>query len=239
MSEVPHSWAVFAPALEGMDLPDTFFPRVEAYLRALTEINKSLNLISFSTEEELYGHVVDSLQILRAMPASSPLRLIDVGTGGGLPGLPVAIARPQWTVTLLDSLRKKQSAVASLLDTAQIKNGAALWGRAEDLARQVDHRESYDGALCRAVGRFSTVLELTLPLVKVGGSAFLHRGSDGRGELLALSQAVNALGGRPGPVYPYRLPGLEKERLIICVEKMHQTSSDFPRRAGMPAKKPL
>ena len=161
------------------------------------------------------------------------------GTGGGFPGVPLAIARPAWTVTLLDSLRKKQTAVASLLEAAQIKNGRAIWGRAEDLARQAEHREAYDGALCRAVGRLTTVLELTLPFVKVGGAAVLHRGSDGRVELAEAGRALKDLGGRPGPIYSYRLPGLEKERLILCVEKTHQTSIGFPRRAGIPAKKPL
>ena len=241
MPVTPSSWATYSEALEGLDLPPHFFPRVESYLSALTSVNQSLNLISFSTEEELRGHVVDALQALRGgcpVWGLSPC-LIDVGTGGGFPGVPLAIARPAWTVTLLDSLRKKQTAVAGLLETAQIKNGRAIWGRAEDLARQAEHREVYDGALCRAVGRLTTVLELTLPFVKIGGVAVLHRGSDGRDELAKSDRALKDLGGRPGPIYSYRLPGLEKERLILCVEKTHQTSIGFPRRAGIPAKKPL
>lgn len=245
VTAVPPSWAAYSGAFEGLDLPPDFFPRVESYLSALTTLNQSLNLISFSTEDELRGHAADALQALRSEyflgvgASSSPLRLIDVGTGGGFPGVPLAIARPAWTVTLLDSLRKKQTAVADLLETAQIKNGRAIWGRAEDLARQTEHREAYDGALCRAVGRLTTVLELTLPFVKVGGAAVLHRGSDGRVELAEAGRALKDLGGRPGPIYSYRLPGLEKERLILCVEKTHQTSIGFPRRAGIPAKKPL
>lgn len=248
MSVTALSWAPYAAALEGLSLPPDFFPRVESYLSALATLNQSLNLISFSTEEELCGHVVDALQALhplltfrtlRVLSSSSPLRLIDVGTGGGLPGVPLAIARPLWSVTLLDSLRKKQVAVAGLLETAQIKNGNALWGRAEDLGRQAEHREVYDGALCRAVGRLTTVLELTLPFVKIGGAVYLHRGFEGRDELAESARALKELGGQPGPIFSYRLPGLDKERLILCVEKTHQTSIAFPRRAGIPAKKPL
>jgi 16S rRNA (guanine527-N7)-methyltransferase len=241
VTTVPPSWAVYSAALEGLDLPADFFPCVESYLSALATLNQSLNLISFSTEQELRGHAVDALQVLRTLRAgsSTPLRLIDVGTGGGLPGVPLAIARPLWSVTLLDSLRKKQVAVAGLLETAQMRNGNALWGRAEDLGHQAEHREVYDGALCRAVGRLTTVLELTLPFVKIGGAVYLHRGFEGRTELAESARALKELGGQPGPIYSYRLPGLDKERLILCVEKTHQTSIGFPRRAGIPAKKPL
>lgn len=235
----PSAWTSFSAQLEGLSLPGSFFSRVDSYLAALTHINTSLNLISFTTEEELRGHVVDALQILRAVPVSGPLRVIDVGTGGGLPGAPLAIARADWNVTLLDSLRKKQSAVSTLLESAQILNARAECARAEDLAHQGGYRESFDGALCRAVGRFSTVLELTLPFLKLGGSAFLHRGSDGREELAGAGKALAELGGRPGPLFSYKLPGMEKERLIICVEKAHQTSVKYPRRVGMPEKRPL
>jgi 16S rRNA (guanine527-N7)-methyltransferase len=239
VSNIPPPWTSFSAQLEGLTLPDSFFPRIEAYLTALADVNTSLNLISFVTEEELRGHVVDSLQILRAVSSSVPLRLIDVGTGGGLPGVPVAIARSDWNVTLLDATKKKQSAVSFLLQAAEISNAMAVWGRAEDLARQEDYRECFDGALCRAVGRFSTVLELTLPFLKVGGVASLHRGIEGREELVAASKTLVALGARPGSIFPYKLPGMEKERLIICVEKSHQTSSAYPRRVGIPAKRPL
>lgn len=238
MVVAPPSWAYFSSALEGIILPDDFFPRVDIYLDALTEINQSLNLISFSTKEELFEHVVDALQVLRVAP-DRPLRLIDVGTGGGLPGVPLAMARPQWTVTLLDSLRKKQAAVSSLLDSARVTNAQAVWGRAEDLAQRADNRETYDGALCRAVGRLTTVMELTVPFLTIGGSAYLHRGSDGQEELATANHAFELLGGQPGPVFPYQIPGLDKERVIICVEKAHQTSHAYPRRAGVPAKKPL
>ncbi|MBK8574533.1 MAG: 16S rRNA (guanine(527)-N(7))-methyltransferase RsmG [Elusimicrobia bacterium] len=239
MVDFPPLWASFSAQLEGLSLPASFFPQVEVYLAGLSDINTSLNLISFSTEEELRGHVVDSLQMLRAGPLSGPLRLVDVGTGGGLPGVPLAISRHDWNVTLLDSTRKKQSAVSVLLERAQISNAVALWGRAEELAHLVEYRESFDGALCRAVGRFSTVLELTLPLLKVGGSAFLHRGFDGCDELAEAGKALAELGGRPGPIFSYKIPGMEKERHIICVEKARQTSINYPRRAGIPAKKPL
>jgi 16S rRNA (guanine527-N7)-methyltransferase len=238
MVGVPLPWARFSSALEGLVLPDDFFTRVEIYLDALSEINQSLNLISFSTKEELFGHVVDALQVLRVAP-EGPLRLIDVGTGGGLPGVPLALARPSWSVTLLDSLRKKQAAVSSLLETAKVSNAQAVWGRAEEVAHGAANRETYDGALCRAVGRLTTVLELTVPFLKIGGSAYLHRGSDGREELALASPALTSLGGKIGPIFPYRLPGLDKDRLILCIEKTYQTLTGFPRRAGMPAKRPL
>jgi 16S rRNA (guanine527-N7)-methyltransferase len=236
---IPPDWTFFSSALAGLDLPDHFFDFAEGYLKDLAAINKELNLISFSTERELRTHVADALQILRIPCIGEAPKVIDVGTGGGFPGVPLALARPQWTLHLLDSVRKKQAALASLLTARGTTNVEALWGRAEDLARQVQHRETYDIALCRAVGRLSTVLELTLPLARVGGLAILHRGAEGREELAAAGRALKELGGREGTVFPYRLPGLDKERLIICIEKTYQTASAYPRRAGMPAKKPL
>jgi 16S rRNA (guanine527-N7)-methyltransferase len=212
---------------------------MDRYLATLAEANRSLNLISFSDDKELRGHAVDSLQALRCPPRGPALTVADVGTGGGLPGAPIALARPNWRVVPIDTVRKKQATVAAMAGAGGIENLTALWARAEDLARQPDRRESFDVALCRAVGRFSTVLELTLPLVRLGGACLLHRGSEGPAEAASAGEALARLGGRLGCVTPYRLPGLDRERFIICIEKTSQTGDAYPRRPGIPAKRPL
>jgi 16S rRNA (guanine527-N7)-methyltransferase len=239
MTECPPSWKTFTTTLDGLELPGDFFPQAERFLDTLSAINESLNLISFSTRDELRSHVVDSLQVLRLAGPGTTVNVIDVGSGGGFPGLPVALARPHWRVTLLDSLRKKQLAMASLIEELNVPPLFTLCQRAEDLGHEMEHREKFDLALCRAVGRFSPVLELTLPLLRVGGRALLHRGADGLDERDQSAKALSELGGRPGSTYSYRLPGLDNDRHIICIEKTGQTSLRFPRRAGIPDKRPL
>jgi 16S rRNA (guanine527-N7)-methyltransferase len=237
MISPPSHWKLWEPALEGLVLPDDFFIRMDAYLEGLANINQSVNLVSFKEPDELRGHAVDSLQALRASWGDRANRIIDVGAGGGFPGVPLAIARPDWAVHLLDSTRKKQEAVQSLL--SKIPNARAIWGRAEDVGRPGVCRESYDAALCRAVGWLGTVLELTLPLVRVGGQCLLHRGSEAGNELREVGKALEHLGGRVGDIIPYRLPGLDKERFMVCIEKSSQTGDAYPRRVGIPAKRPL
>ena len=226
------------PLLTDFQLPDDFFQTAQKYLTGLARLNESLNLISFETEDVLWEHVVDSLQILRHPLEEETPRVIDVGTGGGFPGIPLAIARPTWTVDLLDATQKKQLAVESLVKEMHLKNANTLWARAEDLAR-TDQRESYTIALSRAVGRLSTVLELTLPLVKQGGFCLLHRGLDTPAETQTIAHALEVLGGRLHASIPYRFPQHTADRFIVVVEKTHPTSSTHPRRPGLPAKRPL
>lgn len=232
-------WETYSQPLAGLGLDELFFSRADAFLGALQAANRDVNLVSASTVNDLRLHAADSVQVLRGVSAESPLRAIDVGSGGGFPGVPLAIARPRWDVSLLDSLRKKQATLQSISTELGWTNVRVLCGRAEELARDVGHRESYDLAFCRAVGRFSTVLELTLPFLKVGGMALLHRGHEGPGELASANAVLAKLGGTGGPTFSYRIPGLDLDRFIICIEKSSQTSEVFPRRPGIPSKKPL
>lgn len=232
-------WDNYSQPLAGLGLPATFFSRADGYLDALQSANRDVNLVSASTVNELRLHVVDSVQALRTAPADSPCRAIDVGSGGGFPGVPVAIARPHWEVSLLDSLHKKQGALQSISSQLGWTNVRVLCARAEELARDPVHRESFDLAFCRAVGRLSTVLELTLPFLKIGGLALLHRGHEGPLELDAAKSVLSKLGGKTGHIFSYGIIGLDLDRFIICIEKTSQTSDAFPRRPGVPAKKPL
>lgn len=236
---VPDSWKPHADALSGLNLPDSFFPRLDLYLTALGRANQSLNLISFSDVNDLRAHAVDALQALRGAPAGSEQKVVDVGTGGGFPGIPLALARPQWRFFLLDSVRKKQAAVDSIAQAEGMDNVTVVWARAEEFARQPEQRESFDLALCRAVGRLSTVMELTLPMLKIGGAALLHRGWEGPREAAECEPLAIKMASRMGAKIPYRLFGLDRDRFVICIEKTSQIDTSFPRRPGIPAKRPL
>jgi 16S rRNA (guanine527-N7)-methyltransferase len=237
-SSAPSRWDALADTLGGLSLPADFFPRADLYLDALAAANAEGNLVSFDPLRDGPAHVADSLQALRGLPGRIRTG-IDVGTGGGFPGIPLALALPECRVVLLDGIRKKQAAVSGLAVAAGAGNVSALWGRAEELAREGEQRETHDVAFCRAVGRLPVVLELTLPFVRVGGLCLLHRGLEAPGELEAAITHLGDLGARSGGLIGYRLPGTDHDRFIVCIEKTDQIEDRYPRRPGIPAKRPL
>jgi 16S rRNA (guanine527-N7)-methyltransferase len=183
---------------------------------------------------------MDSLQALRdPVTARDQARIIDIGTGGGFPGLPLMIARPGWTGILLDSIHKKAEAVDALAKAHLGERGTAVWSRAEELARRPDHREKYDVAFCRAVGRFTTVAELTIPFLTMEGTLLAHRGHEAPEEVAQAGPALEALGAGKVSLTAYDSPGLDKKRYIVKVVKARPTPSQYPRRVGVPAKRPL
>lgn len=216
--------------------------RLETFLSDLRKRNESVNLISFSSPEELLlNHGVDSLMAL-AVPGISnsfQARCVDVGSGGGFPGFPLALVRPGWTMTFVESTGKKADSLRDTASRFSLKDAVVAEGRAETLAHEPGLRETYDLAFCRAVGSLPEVLELTLPFVKVGGACLLHRGADGPEEAKAAAKALQTLGGEVTAAHPYRLPGLDRTRHILRVEKTAPTPAAYPRRVGVPAKRPL
>lgn len=216
------------------------------FLRELKVWNGKINLAADSSDEEwVLNHLLDAVMPLK-MPAlaegKSPALAIDIGTGGGFPGIPLALARPFWSMTLADSVQKKLGALEDIVGKFQPENAGrirTLAGRAEDLAREPKHRETFDFAFCRAVGVLPCVLELTLPFVKVGGSCFLHRGGDGDRDMASAERALRLLGGQIEDRLTYRIPHRDKPRDILQVRKVSPTPPEYPRRPGVPEKRPL
>jgi 16S rRNA (guanine527-N7)-methyltransferase len=229
-----------AERLAGLGVPAALFPGLRDLLGDVRAANEKLNLVADAGEDALFMHLADSLQAL-AHPAAAraEARIIDIGTGGGFPGLPLLAARPGWTGLLVDSVRKKAEAVGEIAARRLGGRAAVSWTRAETLAREAAHRGAYDLAFCRAVGRFTTVAELTLPFLKVGGALLAHRGHEAPSETAAAADALARLGGRAGDPFAYDLPGLDKKRYIVRIDKIAPTPDGYPRREGVPAKKPL
>jgi 16S rRNA (guanine527-N7)-methyltransferase len=199
-----------------------------------------MNLVADDSDDALFLHLLDSLQLLRDPAAArAEAKIVDVGTGGGFPGLAALAARPHWTGLLVDSVRKKAEAVGEIAARRLGPRAGISWLRAETLGREAAHRETYDLAFCRAVGRFTTVAELTLPLLKTGGALLAHRGHEAPEETAAAGKALDLLGARVAGLTAYALPGLDKKRYIVRVEKIRPTPEAYPRREGVPAKKPL
>jgi len=201
----------------------------------ILEGNRQLNLTRITAPEEFWEkHLWDSLQGVALLAANTPQRIIDVGTGGGFPGIPIAIAQPHWTVTLLDSTRKKINFLKTLLLSLGVENGVPLCDRAEQVGQNPAHREVYDTALVRAVGPASVCAEYALPLIKLGGLAVLYRGQWSASDTEALQSAIEKLGGKIDSIEAFLTPISRSVRHCLYLRKVAPTAKQFPRPVGVP-----
>ena len=173
------------------------------------------------------------------IPHPSSLQVIDIGTGGGFPGIPAAIACPDWQVTLLDSTQKKITFLQTVATTLGLENITTLVDRAEQVGQLPEHREAYDLALIRAVGPASVCAEYALPLLKLEGQAVLYRGQWTAEETEALRPAVAQLGGAIAAIEECSTPVSQSIRHCLYLRKVAVTPAEFPRAIGVPAKQPL
>jgi len=191
-----------------------------------------------STKGILNVHFLDSLWLMNLPEMQAAHTLIDIGSGAGFPGLPLAIANPQIEVCMLEANNKKAAFISAMAEELSLANALVICQRAEDAGRTA-LRDQYDVAVARAVGSLSEVLEYTLPLVKVGGHVLLQRGAREEGDDAAAKKAAAMLGGslqRISPADPYP----EARNLNIWVwEKETATPAKYPRRPGVPRKRPL
>lgn len=204
--------------------------------------NRQFNLTRITEPDEFWEkHVWDSWRGIApwlTTPERS-LRVIDIGTGGGFPGLPVAIARPDWSVTLLDSTRKKIAFLQTLSQQLQLSHVTTMAERAEAAGLFRLHRDRYDVALIRAVGPVTVCAEYALPFVKPGGRAVLYRGLWTEEEASSLEKAVPQLGGAIAQVDAFETPLTHGVRHCVHLQKIALTPADFPREVGIPSKHPL
>ena len=214
--------------------------KLRAYLDDVLQANRQFNLTAVRDPETAWSkHVLDSLQGLEVAGLfDASQRVIDVGTGAGFPGMILAIARPQLSVTLLDATRKKCNFLESAAQT-HAPNVTVLCGRAEEAGHEHKLRAQFDVAVARAVGSFTEICELCLPLVKVGGSVLLWRGQEAAEEIEASQKALKMLGGRAKVVASYHLPQHDMQYHLTLVEKQRSTPGIYPRRIGLPKHQPL
>ncbi|MGB3614599.1 MAG: 16S rRNA (guanine(527)-N(7))-methyltransferase RsmG [Elainellaceae cyanobacterium] len=212
--------------------------------------NQQMNLTRVTAPDAFWEkHLWDSLRGIQPFldnhdaphpdSPSDSQRAIDIGTGAGFPGLPMAIACPDWHVTLLDSTQKKVAFVTEMLQALNIENATPLVARAEAVGRDPQHRQRYDLALVRAVGPVAVCAEYALPLLTLGGKAVLYRGQWSPEETAQLTPVVEQLGGKIQQVDGFTTPLTQGDRHCIIVEKVTATPLQFPRDVGVPAKHPL
>ncbi|MEM6334304.1 MAG: 16S rRNA (guanine(527)-N(7))-methyltransferase RsmG [Planctomycetota bacterium] len=226
----------------GIDLDESVVDRLSRYLDLLLDVNQRVNLTAVREWEAAWSRlIVDSLTVIPFLDEAEDggLRVIDVGTGGGLPGLPMAIARPGWSVTMTDATGKKVDAVRGFIDSLGVENAEAVQGRAETMGHEAGHREAYDVAVCRGVGPMAEVLEYTLPLVRVGGAVLAMKGPKAEGELAEAGDAIEALGGGEVAVYDAYPEGFENDLVVVWVTKAAATPKGYPRQPGVPKREPI
>lgn len=210
------------------------------YYRLLVETNRVMNLTGIVEAAEVAEkHIADSLRLLELLPpAAAEYGVIDVGTGAGLPGIPLAVARPEIPVILLDSQRKRCDFLTRVSAELGLANVEVVWGRAEEIARRREYRERQGCAVARAVAAMPTLLEYLSPLVRAGGSVIAMKGANGAAELAAASHAMSELNLRQTAFIEYRLND-GSGRSLAALQKTGAVKEKYPRSGGQIKKKPL
>lgn len=210
------------------------------YERILLEWNMRFNLTAIRNPKDVRTkHFLDSLTCQLAMRDTPVERLIDIGSGAGFPGIPLKIILPSLQLTLVESVGKKADFCRHVVKTLDLGKVEVLQERAEVVGRSAAHRESYDWAVARAVAILPVLAEYLLPLVRIGGNMLAMKGESGPAEAHNAEHALRLLGGHLKQIIPVTLPGVAEERYLVMVEKIAATPQAYPRRVGMPAKKPL
>ena len=214
----------------------------EIYLEELIIWNEKFNLTSIKEPQEIvFKHFLDSLSCLSVIPKESQqtsFSLIDVGSGAGFPGIPLKIVYPRIRLTLVDSVGKKIDFCKHIAVTLGLKDVEFLKIRAEDLGQSRQYRESFDWSAARAVAKLPVLLEYLLPLVKTGGFALAQKAQNIEEEMHSSEHALKVLGGVLVKVHPVQLPGMDARNLLVF-KKNRSTPPMYPRRSGVPSKKPL
>lgn len=217
----------------------------EKYFELLIEKNKVMNLTAITDKEDvIVKHFIDSIALIpylldKGININNELKIIDIGTGAGFPGLPLKIMMPDVKFTLLDSLNKRVSFLNEVIDELKLKDIEALHGRAEDYASDNKYREKYDICVSRAVANLSTLSEYCIPFVKEDGFFISYKAGESEEEINNSKNAIKILGGKINKVEEFVLPGTDASRVFVFIRKLELTDKKYPRKAGVPAKKPL
>lgn len=212
----------------------------QSYSVEMLKWNKSHNLTAIRNSEDIFvRHFLDSLSCWLAMAKHAHQKVIDVGTGAGLPGLALKIIQDSMQLTLLESVGKKTRFLHHIVQVLDLKGVEVINGRAETLAHDEDHRGKYDWALARAVAPLHILAEYCLPFVRVGGFMLAQKGELSEEELSSATKAIDMLGGAKAQLMDVQIPDLDEKRRLVVIEKIRETEDKFPRRVGVPAKRPL
>lgn len=223
----------------GITLNREMTEQFRIYQEILLDWNERMNLTTITDPEDIQNkHFLDSLTCVIPLDKETG-KLIDIGTGAGFPGIPIKIAKPGLTVTLLDSLNKRIKFLDEVIARLNLVGINTVHGRAEECARSNDHREIYDFAFARAVAKLNVLSEYCLPYVKTGGLFISQKGIDYEQEVAMSKDALKKLGGRIEEIMPVSIPDTDFQRVLIIIRKTQPTPILYPRHSAKIDKLPL
>jgi 16S rRNA (guanine527-N7)-methyltransferase len=229
-----------AQQLFGIHLTGRQVEALATFENELLAWNQKFNLTAIREPEGIrIKHFLDSFSCVLAWKENPPMRLVDVGTGAGFPGIPLKILYPSMQLTLVESVGKKASFCRRAVELLKLESVEVITGRAEELGQIPSQRESYDWAVARAVANLPVLAEYLLPLVRLGGKMLAQKGHSGPMEAHHAELALKLLGGQLKQLVRVTLPGVAEERYLVVVDKVAATPPQYPRKPGFPAKKPL
>lgn len=214
--------------------------KYKKYMEGILEWNEKVNLTTITEPDEfIKKHYIDSLLCVPYKEFQNAESIVDVGTGGGFPGIPLALAAPDKEFILIDSLNKRIRIIDQLCRELDITNVTAIHGRAEELARRKEYRQKFDLCVSRAVANLATLSEYCLPFIRKGGWFLAYKGPDSDKESREATKALHILGGNIRKEEKAGLADFDLDHRIIFIEKIKDTPSKYPRKAGTPSKDPL
>lgn len=224
----------------GLKADNETMKKFEGYMKDILELNQHINLTAIKEEEQfIEKHYIDSLAICPFKEIKDAETILDLGTGAGFPGIPLAIVFPDKQFVLVDSLNKRLKIIQELCEKYDIHNVKVVHGRAEELARKSDYRETFDVCVSRAVAYMPVLTEYCLPFVKVGGCFVSYKGPEVYEEINKAKNAIGLLGGKLNKLEEVEIAGSELNHNLVFITKEKKTDKRFPRKAGTPSKEPL
>ncbi|WP_346887793.1 16S rRNA (guanine(527)-N(7))-methyltransferase RsmG [Clostridium sp. UBA1056] len=225
---------------EGLTFDDKMYNNFIEYKELIKEWNEKINLTAITEDEEIIKkHFIDSIKVFKFPYVKEAKNIIDIGTGGGFPGIPMKIVKSDCSMVLLDSLNKRINFLNEVIDKLDLNDIKTIHGRAEDFAQRTEYRENFDLAVSRAVANLTVLLELCLPYVKVGGYFVALKGPSIEEEIKDATVALRVLGGSIKEIIEVDIAGSDLKHNLLVVKKIKETPKKYPRKAGTANKSPI
>lgn len=224
----------------GLEFDENKYNQFIKYMSLLKSWNEKVNLTAITDDLEIVKkHFIDSIKIFKFQPLKDAKKVIDVGTGGGFPGIPMKIIKPELEIVLLDSLKKRISVLESILNDIGINDVTAIHGRAEEFGVKTEFREKFDVVVSRAVANLAVLSEFCLPYAKIGGYFVALKGPSVDSEVNESKRAINELGGKLIDLIEVHIENTDLKHNLVVIKKIKNTPKQYPRKAGIVSKKPL